>query len=212
MVDLGRVRQGRGVDVVCAVDEDDVGTAHAGHEGDDAPGHDLVFAEQLVVANVAAREADKDDAEGEDGAPPAVEQRRVVCDTGAAFGGRCIVEVAGEDHTVQQSSQTPSSGEGELLQVACSAGRGGNGGGCKTGSCRSMDHVVVGLRCWSRADGKVCGDGGTWDPGTRAVTVTRVWARGAAGERGGEGVEAEAEVETEAEAGVEVLGELGRGG
>jgi hypothetical protein len=63
-----------------------------------------------------------------------------------------------------------------------------------------MDHVVVGLRCWYRADGKVCGDEGTWDPGTRAVTVTRVWAR-----------EENAEAEVEPEAGVEV-GELGRGG
>jgi hypothetical protein len=157
MVDLGWVRQGRGVDVVGAVKEHDVGTAHASHEGDDAPCHDFVLAEQLVVANVATREANQNDAEGEDGAPPAVEQGRIVCDASTAFGGRCIVEAAGEDHADQQCSQTPSSGEGEVLQVACSASRGGNGGGCKTGSCRSMDHVVVGVRCWYRGDGRVAG-------------------------------------------------------
>lgn len=59
--------------------------AHAHHEWYDAKGHDLVFPEESLIANVAARQTETDNDEGEDGTPPAVEEGRVIGCSGAAF-------------------------------------------------------------------------------------------------------------------------------
>lgn len=83
---LERVCEAADVDVVGAVNEDDVNAAHAGQEWNNAAGHDLVFAEKAFIADIATRQTESYENDGEYGAPPAVEQRRVVADTGAALG------------------------------------------------------------------------------------------------------------------------------
>lgn len=95
MVNSNWVCQAGNIDIVCAVDQDNVHKAHARKEGKDAERHDLVFAEQAFIANVAAEQADAYDDSGENGAPP---------------------EIALYYHDdVEQSSQTLASAEGELF-------------------------------------------------------------------------------------------------
>lgn len=116
MANLDGVCQVGRVDIVGAVDQDDVDKAHARKQRKDAEGHDLVFAEELLIADVAARQADADNDCGEDGAPPAVEEGRVVGDAGSGLWGNGTVEIARYYHVaVEQSSQTLASAEGELF-------------------------------------------------------------------------------------------------
>jgi hypothetical protein len=94
MADLQGVRETADVDIVRAVDEDDMDTAHSRGKWDDAPGHDFVLAEEALIADVPTGDSDAYDDDGEDGAPPTVEQGWVVGDTGATLWRRCIVEAA----------------------------------------------------------------------------------------------------------------------
>lgn len=117
MANLDGIGQLGHVDIVGAPDEDDMDTAHAGQERNDAPGHDLVLAEEALISNVAARQAKGDDDNGGDGAPPAVEKGRVVGDPGAAVGRRDVEEGARDDHAGGSGGsplQTRASAEGEL--------------------------------------------------------------------------------------------------
>lgn len=98
MSDFDGVGEAADVDVVGAVDEDNMNARHAGEEWNDAPSHDFVFAKKAFVANVAAGQAKTYEDHGENGAPPAVEQGRVVADAGAALRGGSIVKVARKDH------------------------------------------------------------------------------------------------------------------
>jgi len=86
------------VDVVRAVYENNVHASHARSQRDDAPGHDLVFAEESLVSNVPAKNSKSNDDDGEDGAPPAVQQRGVVADACTTLWWRCIVDVARNYH------------------------------------------------------------------------------------------------------------------
>lgn len=70
MADLDGVCEATNVDIIRAIDEDHVNTAHACNKRDNAPGHDLVLAEQTFVPNVAAGQSEADDDDGENGAPP----------------------------------------------------------------------------------------------------------------------------------------------
>jgi hypothetical protein len=86
------------IDVVCAVDEHDVNTTHTGNQWDHAPGHDFVFAEEAFISNVPASESKSYEDDGEDGAPPAVEQGWIVPNAGAALRRSFIVDAARQYH------------------------------------------------------------------------------------------------------------------
>lgn len=116
MVNSNWVCQAGNIDIVCAVDQDNVHKAHARKEGKDAERHDLVFAEQAFIANVAAEQADAYDDSGENGAPPAVQERGIVGQASPGLWGRRAVQIALYYHDdVEQSSQTLASAEGELF-------------------------------------------------------------------------------------------------
>lgn len=109
-----------GIDIVGAVEKNNMDAAHACKKRQDAVCHDLVLAEEAVISNVAAGEAEADDDDGEDGAPPAVQESRVVGDAGPAVWWRSVPEGARYYHAAGQSKQALASAEGELLGVACS--------------------------------------------------------------------------------------------
>jgi len=88
------VGQTRNIDVVCAVYENDMNKRHASKQGNDAQGHDLVFAEEALIANVATRQTDSYDGSREDGAPPAVQESRVVGEASPAVWGSSVVQMA----------------------------------------------------------------------------------------------------------------------
>lgn len=98
MIDYGSIGQIGSVGVISTPDQDHVNKSHAGDERDDAGSHDLVLTEETFVPHVAASESCCYDDEGEDGAPPAVEKRRVVGDAGATLGWRVVVESAWQYH------------------------------------------------------------------------------------------------------------------
>jgi hypothetical protein len=116
MANFDRVCQVGNVDVIGAVDENNMDKAHTCKEGEDAESHDLILAEQALIANVAAGKTDAYDDCGENGAPPAVQKRRVVGQASPGVWGRRAVEMARYYHgAVEQSSQTLASAEGELF-------------------------------------------------------------------------------------------------
>jgi hypothetical protein len=94
MANLYGICETANIDIVCAVDEDDVDTSHASEKRNDTPGHDLVLAEEAFISNVAAGQSESNNDYGEDGAPPAVEQSWVVCSSGAALRWRSIIDTA----------------------------------------------------------------------------------------------------------------------
>jgi hypothetical protein len=98
MMDLERVCKLGGVGIVGAPYQNHMDEGHAGEKRKDAPGHDLVFAEEAFIPDVAADKAGSYDEGAEDGAPPAVEKRGVVCDASAALGRRIVVEGAWQYH------------------------------------------------------------------------------------------------------------------
>lgn len=93
--------QACGVDVVIAPQHDGVDEGHADEQWDDAQGHDLVFAEQPIVADFAATEAKQDHGEGACGAPPAEEQSGVVLHSGVRLRRRGGVEASRKRHCKQ---------------------------------------------------------------------------------------------------------------
>ena len=94
MTDDERVRQSRNIDIVGAPDEDHVHKAHTRKQWDDAERHDLVLAEESFIADVAARQSDAYDDGRENGAPPRIQESRVVGHAGSAQRWRGIVQVA----------------------------------------------------------------------------------------------------------------------
>ena len=91
-MDLERICEFGSVCIVGAPDQDHVDKIHAGQEWNDAPGHNLVYAKEAFISDVATSESSAYDDDGKDGAPPAVEERGVVGDACAAFGWRIVVE------------------------------------------------------------------------------------------------------------------------
>lgn len=113
MTNNDRVCQIRNIDIVGAPDEDDMHKAHTRKQWNDAEGHDLVFAEKSFIANVAAGQPDGYDDSGENGAPPRIQESRVVGEAGSAQRGGIIVQGARCYHAaVEQSPQTLASAEG----------------------------------------------------------------------------------------------------
>lgn len=88
------IREIADVDVVRAVEENNMDATHTCSKRDNAPGHDLVLAEESFISNVSAADSESYDNDGEDSAPPAVQQGWIVRNPGAAFWWRCIVNVA----------------------------------------------------------------------------------------------------------------------
>lgn len=148
MADFGRIGQVGRVDIVCAIDQNNVNKAHACKKRKDAEGHDLVLAEQAFIANVAARQADGYDDSGEDSAPPTVQKSGVVGQASSGLWGGRAVDTARYDHSaVEQSVQTLASAEGGAVwNVACSVsamGDSGSGDGCRIVGWRRMDHFAI---------------------------------------------------------------------
>ena len=85
-------------DVVVAPQQDWVNEGHADEQRHNAQCHDLVFAEQPVVADLAPAEAKEDHGEGACGAPPAEEQSGVVLHPGVRLRRRDGVEASRERH------------------------------------------------------------------------------------------------------------------
>lgn len=102
VTDLDRVVQSADVDIVRAPDEDHMDKAHARDERNDAQRHDLVLSEEAFIADVATRQAESDNDEGEDGTPPAVEQSWVVGGAGAALWRGFVVDAARKYHAGEQ--------------------------------------------------------------------------------------------------------------
>jgi len=88
------VSQTRNIDIVCAVYKHDMNKTHTSKQGNDAQGHDLVFAEEALIANVTTRQTDSYDDCGEDSAPPAVQESRVVGEASSAVWGSSVVQMA----------------------------------------------------------------------------------------------------------------------
>jgi hypothetical protein len=117
MVDLERISKLRGIGIVGAPDQNHVDESHAGEKGKNAPSHDFVFAEETFIPDVAADKSSSYGDGAEDGAPPAVEKRGIVCDAGAGLGRRIVVEGAWQYHgRWGETKQTRASAEGELLE------------------------------------------------------------------------------------------------
>ena len=76
-----RIYEAIEVDIVSAVDKNDVGEGHASHTRNQTPGHDLIFGKEAFVARIATEEASRYNDGGKDGAPPAVEEGWIVGDT-----------------------------------------------------------------------------------------------------------------------------------
>jgi hypothetical protein len=85
MSNLDWVRQSRDVDIVRAIYQHYMDATHPCHQRDDAQSHDLILAEESFIANIPARQPKSNDDDGEDGTPPAVEERWVVGNAGSAF-------------------------------------------------------------------------------------------------------------------------------
>lgn len=85
---LVSVRKAVEIDIVGAKDEDGMDASHAEEEGDNGQGHDAVLDEQALGANVAACDAQENNGEAEDGAPPAHKQGRL--DLCKGHRGRCV--------------------------------------------------------------------------------------------------------------------------
>lgn len=92
MMDLERICKLGSVGVVGAPDQNHVDESHAGYQWKDASGHDFILAEEALVAHVAASKSGSNDDDGEGGAPPAVEEGRVVGDAGTALRWCIVVE------------------------------------------------------------------------------------------------------------------------
>lgn len=78
--------------VVCSIDEDDMHECHSCKERNNARCHDLIFPKEPLIPDIAPTKPEADNDEGEDGAPPAVEERGVIGETAAALRRRFIVE------------------------------------------------------------------------------------------------------------------------
>lgn len=82
------------IDVVGAVDEDNMDTTHAEEKRDDGQGHGAVLDKQTLRTNVAASYSQEDDGEAENGDPPANKQGRLdLCE--CEHGRRCGMETHG---------------------------------------------------------------------------------------------------------------------
>lgn len=190
--DLDWVSQRADVDVVGAPDEDHMHTAHARKEGNDAEGHDLVLPEEAFIADVATRQAESNDDEGENGTPPAVEEGRVVGGTGTAFWRRLIVDTAREYHAAERTSQTLTSGEGALLVVACSVTDDGRRWVLEVQAWMRGPCLACVLRRWRTEvlgaveEHGVCVPPTGTGKGTGTGTAALLWARNTSGQTEGE--------------------------
>ena len=97
----------RRVDVVVPPQQDRVYESHADEQRDNAQGHDLIFAEQSIVADLAAAETKEDHGEGACGAPPAEEQSGVVLHPGARLWQRGGIEMSRNVHRTQLIQMSP---------------------------------------------------------------------------------------------------------
>lgn len=107
-IHVGQARRDR---VVRAPEEDDVHQTHPQHEWDDAPGHDLVLAEQTFRPNISPTESNQDDGQGEAGTPPTHQQGRIVLNTGRRRWGFSGIKSANEVHRRLQAQPPPQRGE-----------------------------------------------------------------------------------------------------
>ena len=98
MVDLDVGVEAADVDVVGAVEQDDMDEGHSSQQGDDAVGHDFVFMKEALIAKVAAGNTQAYDEDGENSTPPAVEKGGVVGSAGAALGRGLVVQGAWDNH------------------------------------------------------------------------------------------------------------------
>ena len=140
-------------DVVGAVDQDEMHKGHAPKERDQSQEHDPIFPEQLVAPCLSANQAREDDDGSKACCPPAVEEGRVVCETGStvwrsAGPDRACVEGLRHDYALSMacasSGQRPSCGwlsspEGVVLAV---------GGGGMLVAEVEVESREVGIRVW----------------------------------------------------------------